>query len=107
MTLADGKSIPEYSHLLAGVIFFLLYFSLTVLLHWAGGVYRGDFGGSPDKAAHYVTGLMVRDIFRRIPGCRWRSRRIITLSEVALGHWPPSCISCRHVDVDLYIEDFR
>ena len=40
---------------------YILFFAFAALLQFLSGAYRSEFGGHPDEAAHYVTGLMVRD----------------------------------------------
>ena len=40
---------------------FGLFTALALFLQWEEGAYRSEFGGHPDEAAHYVTGLLVRD----------------------------------------------
>ena len=43
----------------------LLVFSAVVLvMQWQRGAADEEFGGHPDEAAHYVTGLMVGDYLR-------------------------------------------
>lgn len=54
--------------------------------------YRSEFGGEPDEAAHYVTGLMVRDYLAA--GCpgnplKFANKFYEHYPKVALGHWPP------------------
>jgi len=58
----------------------------------AGGAYRAEFGAEPDEAAHYVTGLVVRDyVAAGFPGnpLRFASNYYEHYPKVALGHWPP------------------
>lgn len=65
---------------------------MVVFLQWQGGVYRGEFGSEPDEAAHYVTGLMVRDyITAGFPGnpMNFAKDYYDHYPKVALGHWPP------------------
>ena len=70
----------------------VLLFALTVGLQIASGAYRSEFGGHPDEAAHFVTGLMVRDyVAGGFPGhpMRFARRYYEHYPKVALGHWPP------------------
>ena len=70
----------------------MLFFSLIVALQWHSGAFRSGFGGHPDEAAHYVTGLMLREYL-----CTWPPTSPLKFAEnyylhypkVAFGHWPP------------------
>jgi hypothetical protein len=74
-------------------------FLLAVLLAWGGqwalGAHRADLSAHPDEAAHFVTGLMVRDYIARVAGGDFDSpvayarRYYEALPRVALGHYPP------------------
>jgi 4-amino-4-deoxy-L-arabinose transferase-like glycosyltransferase len=74
------------------VVPFLGFAAVCVLLQVLGGAYVSDFAGYPDEAAHYVTGLMVRDYLAAFP---WRAPMPFAedfyrhYPMVALGHWPP------------------
>ncbi|MCS6951811.1 MAG: glycosyltransferase family 39 protein [Bryobacterales bacterium] len=84
-TLARENLLRDLS-VLAG--FFLLVFGLQ----WAGGAYRADFTGHPDEAAHFVTGLMVRDyIAAGAPAAprAYAENYYFHYPKVAIGHWPP------------------
>ncbi len=51
-----------------------------------------EFGGHPDEAAHYVTGLMVRDyIAARCPGSpmKFAENYYAHYPKIGLGVWPP------------------
>ena len=69
-----------------------LLFAVTLLLQSLGGAYRCEFGGHPDEAAHYVTGLMIRDYiasgFHGSP-MRFAETYYDHYPKVALGNWPP------------------
>jgi len=57
-----------------------------------GAAYECEFGAHPDEAAHYVTGLMIRDyIADGIPGhpMRFAENYYDHYPKVALGNWPP------------------
>lgn len=59
---------------------------------WGVGAYRCEFGGHPDEAAHYVTGLMIRDyLLTGLPEhpMRFARRYYGHYPKVALGNWPP------------------
>lgn len=57
-----------------------------------GRAYQCEFGAHPDEAAHYVTGLMIRDyIADGIPQhpMRFAEAYYDHYPKVALGNWPP------------------
>jgi hypothetical protein len=70
----------------------LLFFTSEVYLQWTGGAFRSEFGGHPDEAGHYVTGLMVRDYiadFQLFSPIEFAENYYIHYPKVAMGHWPP------------------
>ena len=79
---------PNLLYFTLGVAFFLF----QVLLQMSGGAFEKDFGGHPDEAAHYITGLMVRDY---VASGDWSSplqfaqNYYLHYPKVAFGHWPP------------------
>ncbi len=85
------------------LIVFAVSFDVAFLWQRAGGAYESEFGGHPDEAAHYVTGLFVRDAVTALPSCV-AQKSIAPLKafgpeapggfyehypKVALGVWPP------------------
>ncbi len=69
----------------------LLFFIAAIWLQ-APGTYSAELAGHPDEAAHYTTGLMVRDyIAAGLPGSplRFAENYYLHYPQVALGHWPP------------------
>ncbi len=91
----------------AAIIWLLIVFAVTfdVAYLWqrAGGAYGSEFGAHPDEAAHYVTGLFVRDAVTTLPEVIAK-RSVEPLKafgpdapggfyahypKVALGVWPP------------------
>jgi len=80
---------------LAVVAVFLLALLLAFTAQWCGGAYQADLAGHPDEAAHYVTGLMVRDYAVALltgniePPIAYARRYYAALPRVALGHYPP------------------
>jgi hypothetical protein len=67
-------------------------FGLALFLQWLGGVYTSELDGNGDEAAHFVTGLMVRDYLLsgfHIPPLRYAEVYYLHYPKVALGHWPP------------------
>jgi 4-amino-4-deoxy-L-arabinose transferase-like glycosyltransferase len=68
------------------------YLAGVLGLQWAGGAFDNDFGGHPDEAAHYVTGLMCRDYLAAGLGqdpLEFAHNYYAYYPKVALGHWPP------------------
>lgn len=93
---------------LTAVIWLLIAFAVTFdaafLWQRATGAYTSEFGAHPDEAAHYVTGLFVRDAVTTLPACVSK-KSIAPLKafgpdapggfyshypKVALGVWPPA-----------------
>lgn len=87
-----------------GCIVFVLAFDLAFFWQRVGGADReSEFGGHPDEAAHYVTGLFVRDAlvmaghyaaggFRGPPvkvGREFAEDYYRHYPKVSLGVWPP------------------
>lgn len=85
----------------------VLFVSFDVAFLWQkiGGAYESEFGAHPDEAAHYVTGLFVRDAIATLPQCAregslkplepFRSKEsedgfYAHYPKVALGVWPPA-----------------
>ena len=67
-------------------------FAVVVALQWTHGAYQAEFGAHPDEAAHYVTGLMIRDyIAAGMPGhpMAYTQNYYNHYPKVALGNWPP------------------
>jgi hypothetical protein len=70
----------------------LLFLALAVTLQTAGGAFSSEMGHYPDEAAHYTTGLMVRDY--AAAGCpgnpvAFAERFYTRFPKVAFGVWPP------------------
>jgi hypothetical protein len=85
------------------LVAFVLAFDIAFLFQRVTGAYESEFGAHPDEAAHYVTGLFVRDAVTTLPGCI-AQKSIVPLKafgpdapggfyahypKVALGVWPP------------------
>lgn len=71
---------------------FISLFVVVVAYQGLGEAYQSEFGAHPDEAAHYVTGLMIRDyIADGIPGhpMRFAEAYYDHYPKVALGNWPP------------------
>ena len=68
------------------------FLAVAVGLQVLGGAYRCEFGGHPDEAGHYVTGLLMRDFLARArPGnpMAYAKTYYQHYPKVALGNWPP------------------
>ena len=84
----DKRPLNPVEHLLIA----LLLLAVAIGLQMRSGAYLAEFGGHPDEAAHYVTGLMVRDyIASGLPGnpIRFAEQYYDHYPKVALGNWPP------------------
>ena len=74
------------------VIAFFVFLAFAASLQALSGAYCADFAGNPDEAAHYVTGVMVRDYLAAVP---WQPPMTFARNFyshypiVAIGHWPP------------------
>ena len=69
-----------------------LFFLLSVQVQWRTGAYQAEFGSEPDEAAHFVTGLVLRDyVAGHLPGnpVSYANNYYNHYPKVALGHWPP------------------
>ena len=65
---------------------------VVVMLQWYGGAFKSEFGGYPDEAGHYITGLMVRDYIASLnlkSPIKFAEDYYIHYPKVAIGHWPP------------------
>ncbi len=86
------------------LIAFVIAFDVAFIAQRVGGAYDSEFGGHPDEAAHYVTGLFVRDAistgwhyaaggFKGSPaviGKEFADNFYGHYPKVALGVWPPA-----------------
>lgn len=71
---------------------FPLFLAVAIGLQVLDGAYRCEFGGHPDEAGHYVTGLLIRDFIARAkPGnpLGYAKTYYAYYPKVALGNWPP------------------
>ena len=70
----------------------LLLAALVAFFHFASGSSRSELGSHPDEAAHFVTGLMVRDYmasgFHQSP-LRYADEYYRHYPKIGLGVWPP------------------
>ena len=73
------------------IAIFISLFVVVVSYQGLGEAYQSEFGAHPDEAAHYVTGLMIRDyIADGIPQhpMRFAETYYDHYPKVALGNWP-------------------
>ncbi len=74
------------------LLVYVLFFGLQLGLQWTNGAFDSEFGGYPDEAAHYVTGLMVHDYvfgMNAVSPRKFAEDYYIHYPKVAIGHWPP------------------
>ena len=71
---------------------FILFLTVQIGLMWIGGAFRNEFGGYPDEAGHFITGLMIRDFIcsgKIDSPMMFAEQYYIHYPKVAFGHWPP------------------
>lgn len=71
---------------------FGVYAAFAFLLQLSAGAYQAEFSGYPDEAAHFTTGLMLRDYLAQgLPGnpIHFAENYYLHYPKVAIGHWPP------------------
>src|SRR5687767_8633035 len=98
-----AQTVSRSSRIALWLIVWFVAFDLAFDWQKAGGDYESEFGAHPDEAAHYVTGLLVRDAMATLPSCiAERSRAALGpyrgkdvaggfyehYPKVALGVWP-------------------
>jgi hypothetical protein len=74
------------------VIPLVSFWAMAVALQLAGGAYQNEFGGHPDEASHYVTGLLVHDYLAGgdwLHPLQYAEDYYRHYPRVSLGHWPP------------------
>ena len=92
MLLVSYKPMTVLARIATSVLVLLLAFGGAVLLEWRGNAFQSEFGDNADEAAHYVTGLMVRDyIAKGFPGppLAFAQNYYVHYPKVSFGHWPP------------------
>ncbi len=86
------KFLSQYRSALCAAVVFVLAFDLAYLWQRTESAYDSEFGGHPDEAAHYVTGLMMRDyIAAHFPGSpmKYAETYYEHYPKIGLGIWPP------------------
>jgi len=74
------------------LLIFLIYIGTLAGLQWISGAFDSEFGGHPDEAAHYVTGLMHHDYIAGLDltsPLRFAENYYIHYPRICIGHWPP------------------
>ena len=87
--LADWLGLRRWAF---PAVLFPAFLALAIGLQVLAGAYRCEFGGHPDEAGHYVTGLLIRDFIARAkPGnpMAYAKTYYKHYPKVALGNWPP------------------
>jgi hypothetical protein len=95
---------PRVRSFLMATIVWVLAFDCAWLWQRFSGAHTSEYGGHPDEAAHFVTGLFVRDAATMLPGClaegsfarlhRFAHKEdpagfYAHYPKVGLGVWPP------------------
>lgn len=83
---------PRSAFLWQTLLVFLAFFAVVFFYQWMEGAYESEFGGHPDEAAHYVTGLMIHDYLAGgLLGSplAYAENYYKHYPKVALGNWPP------------------
>jgi hypothetical protein len=94
---------PKARHWILGVIVFVLAFDVVFAWQRLAEAQKSEFGGHPDEAAHYVTGLFIRNSlvefwryaaggFHGSPlriGREFAESYYTHYPKISLGVWPP------------------
>jgi len=83
---------PRLRSFLLAAIVFVAVFDLAWFFQRQNGAHDSEFGGHPDEAAHYVTGLMLHDY--AAAGCpgsplAFAQEYYRHYPKIGLGVWPP------------------
>ena len=87
------SSLLKHRSALLAAILLVVAFDMAFLWQRLGGAYPSEFGGHPDEAAHFVTGLMVRDyVASGFPGhpMKYAEEYYRHYPKIGLGVWPPA-----------------
>ena len=66
------------------LIAFVVAFDVAAFFQWADGAFQSEFGGHPEEAAHYLSGLHVRDAAMHGPAAALRHAPAF---DIAQGGW--------------------
>jgi GT2 family glycosyltransferase len=69
-----------------------IYVLVALAVQGVTGAYQSDFGGHPDEAGHFVTGVMVRQYLAEpfTHPMTFARDYYAHYPKVAIGHWPPA-----------------
>jgi hypothetical protein len=76
---------------------FVFLWIAAVALQYKAGAFAAEFSSQPDEAAHYVTGLMIRDYLASghfANPLTYGERYYMHYPKVAIGMWPPLFHTC-------------
>jgi hypothetical protein len=89
---APAWAAPPRGGVRTALLAFVGFWLVAVALQAASGAHASGFGTISDEAAHYVTGLMVRDYLATgwpEHPVRFAENYYLHYPKVALGQWPP------------------
>jgi hypothetical protein len=89
--LTQRPSCGSKQRWLVGAVM-LIAVALTLFFDWRSDAFSGEYEGAPDEAAHYVTGIMIRDYLRLgFPGdpVDFAKTFYRHYPRVSFGAWPP------------------
>lgn len=73
-------------------LFYLAILCLVLFCTWRAGAFHAEYGGLPDEAGHYVTGLMFHEYLAShhySSPVAFAENFYLHYPKVAIGHWPP------------------
>ena len=91
-SLAHDIRSNSWNLLNSNVFVFSFFLVTTICLQWAAGACSSEYGRQPDEAAHFITGLMVRDFLFSLDWLHpynFAENYYLHYPKVAIGHWPP------------------
>ena len=74
------------------ILAYPFFFMLVALFQWIAGAYTNECGCHPDEAAHYLSGLLVRDYLvsgTYVSPLDYAEHFYVHYPKLAIGHWPP------------------
>lgn len=84
--------LDRLSRSITAALVLLVLFATVLGFQWAAGAFTAEFSGYPDEAAHYMSGLLVRDYaaagFPAHP-VDFGQKFYLRFPYLAIGHWPP------------------
>lgn len=93
MTTTTSASDSRYRRIALFAVVFPLAFLAALYIQQRSGSRSAELSGYQDEAAHYITGLMVRDYllhgWQQSPPIPFAEEYYLHYPKVAIGHWPP------------------